>query len=157
LIFQPCAAVRLQLEVHESRSRSETQWPESAPDEAERSSLRLIADLDSRVIGAANAGDADHDLSRVAIWTILGQPTTSGDDGGKLARIQQSPPYLLYSSGKSNLSSAGQRVAGRRAHRSDCRDRPTMFYSWLVLIRERPDTSQVQRQGDIVASERIGH
>jgi hypothetical protein len=156
-IFQSCATVRLRLEVHESRSRSETQWPKSAPDEAKRSSLRLVADLDSRVIGAANAGDADHDLSRVAIRTVLDQATTSGDDGGKLARIQQSPPYLLYSSGKNNLSSAGQRVADRRSCRPDCRDRPTMSCGRFVLIRECPDASQVQRQADIVASERIGH
>ena len=42
-----------------------------------------------RLISAANAGNADDDLSRVGIRPILGETSASGDNRGKLARIQE--------------------------------------------------------------------
>src|SRR5262249_56977865 len=99
-ILEARATAGLRLQGHEAQSRPEAQCPESLADQAHRAFLLLVAHLDLHVIGAANAGNSDHDLSRVTIRTILGEAATSRDDGSKLGRIQEPPPNLLHGGGE---------------------------------------------------------
>src|SRR5262249_57361542 len=94
------AAADLGSQAHEARSRSEAQSPEGLADEAHRGFLLFVTQLDLHVIGAANAGNTDHDLRRVAIRTILREAVTPRDDGSKLARIEEPAPHLLDGSGQ---------------------------------------------------------
>src|SRR5215468_73971 len=121
------ATAGLWLQAQEPRSRPEAQCPESLADQAHRAFLLLVAHLDLHVIGAANAGNSDHDLSRVTIRTILGEAATSRDDGSKLGRIQEPPPNLLHGGGERDFSTPSQRTAdgclhcsGLRRHRARC-------------------------------------
>src|SRR5262245_65040445 len=107
-ILEARAAAGLGSQGDEARSRSEAQCPEGLAHEAHGAFLLLVAHLDLHVIGATNDGNADHDLSRVTIWPILGEALTSRDDGGKLARIQEPPPNLLHGGGERDFSEIGR-------------------------------------------------
>src|SRR5215470_19052948 len=126
-ILETRAAAGLGSQGDEARSRSEAQCPKGLAHEAHRTFFLLVAHLDLHVIGAANAGNTDHDLSRVTIRTILGEAATSRDDGSKLARIQEPPPNLLHGGGERDFSAPSQRTAdgrplrsGLRCHRARC-------------------------------------
>ena len=152
-ILEMRAATDLGSQTHEARSRSEAQCPEGLAHEAHRARFFLVVHLDLRVIGAANTGNTDHDLSRVAIRTILREAATSRDDGGKLARIQEPPPHLLHGSGERDFPASRQRAADGRPLYSGLRCQRAPFH--VTPVCKCPDAVQVQRQRNIVASERI--
>ena len=152
-ILEARAAAGLGSQGHEARSPSETQCPEGLADEAHGALLLLVAYLDLYVVGAANAGSTDHDLSRVVIRGILGKAATPRDDGGKLARVQEPPPHLLHRSGERDLPGPSQRAADGRPLYPGLRCDRALIH--VMPVPKRPNTPQVQRQRNIVASERI--
>ena len=93
-ILEMRAAADLGSQTQEARSRSEPQSPEGLADEAHRGFLLFVTQLDLHVIGAANAGNTDHDLRRVAIRTFLREAATPRDDGSKLARIEEPAAFV---------------------------------------------------------------
>src|SRR5262249_46661138 len=153
-ILEMGAVADLGAQADKARSRSEAQRPEGLADEAHRTFLLFVTQLDLHVIGAANAGNTDDDLRRVAIRTVLGEAATSRDDGSKLARIEEPTPHLLDGSGQRDFPASRQRPAADR--RPLCLDlRCDGAPSHVMPVRERPHAPQVQRQRNIIASERI--
>src|SRR5215470_13676257 len=156
-ILQPSAPGGLWPQAHEARSGSEAQCARCFADEAQRVSFSLVAELDLRLISTANASNADHDLSRVGIRTILSETSASRDNGGKFARIQKTPPDLLHRSRDGYFSSASQHVADGRSNWSGSRDCRTSFGDRGTPVRKSPDAPQGERQRNIVAPKRVGH